>query len=206
MPEYNRDDLRSVIESRRKARRKVKAHQKLVQRWRKIVANRTQRIKNLSGRDKPARAVKFLLDRVGKTENNNRAPWLDPWSREIGEWMVGQPWCGLAVWKAAQHAGVVLDKRVVSTVYIRAAAQSGTGGFKAWHGPNATPRIGWVAIYGTTSSGPQHTGMYAGNGRVVEGNTSPSNSGSQANGGGIWIRTLGERRGWLLGWAEVDWS
>ena len=33
---------------------------------------------------------------VGKTENNNRAPWLDALAlKYVGRWMVGQPWCGL---------------------------------------------------------------------------------------------------------------
>lgn len=204
MPELTEQELRVAI---RKNTRKIKRRQKAIQRLRKWRASRQRQLKRLQDKHGPAAAVKFMLANVGRHEDAgrpNRAVWLDAWSREIGEWMVGQPWCGLAVWKAAKAAGWALDKRTVSTVFIRDAAMKGTGGFKAWHPASAEPKLGWVAIYGT--GGPQHTGMYVGQGKVAEGNTSPGNGGSQNDGGGLYLRTLSERRGWLLGWAEVDWE
>lgn len=155
----------------------------------------------------PAAAVKFLADRVGWHEDAgrpNRAAWLDKWADDIGSWMRGQPWCGLAVYEASKAAGTELTKETVSTVAIRNHAIAGTGGFKAWHPASATPKLGWVAVYGTGT--PEHTGMSAGGAYVYEGNTSPGNGGSQNNGGGLYRRNLSERRGWLLGWAEIDWK
>lgn len=157
----------------------------------------------------PAKMVTFLRAHVGWHEDAgrpNRAAWLDRWANEIGAWMVGQPWCGLTVWEAAKAAGVKLDKTTVSTVAIRRMAQNGTGGFKAWHPASSAPQVGWVAIYGTAATGPEHTETYVGNGLLIGGNTSPDGGGSQNNGGGIYIKTLAERRGWLLGWAELNWG
>lgn len=154
----------------------------------------------------PGRAVKFLHDHAGWHEDAgrpNRAAWLDRWANDIGPWMVGQPWCGLAVWQAAKAAGTTLTKETVSTVAIRQHAINGTGGFKSWHPASTPPALGWVAIYGTGS--PEHTGIYGGNGIVWEGNTSAGSSGSQNNGGGLYPRKLSDRRGWLLGWAEINW-
>lgn len=181
-------------------KRRAQAQAKINKRNRQIKAT-------LAARRGPGRAIKFMLDHAGWHEDvgrPNRARWLDAWAREVGEWMVGQPWCGLAVWKAAKAAGTTLSTQTMSTVAIRNMAMRGEGGFKAWHGPNVAPKLGWVAIYG--SNGPQHTGLYLGNGRVGEGNTSPGNGGSQNNGGGLYIRSLADRRSWLLGWAEIEWK
>ena len=83
--------------------------------------------------------------------------------------MVGQPWCGLTIWEICRHVGLGLDKRTVSTVAIRDMAKTGTGGFRHWRpwavGVKLNP--GDVLIYGTPRSGPVHTGLYVGNGRVV---------------------------------------
>lgn len=185
-------------------KRRLQAQHAIDRRNRQIEAEK-KRLKQKGAA--PARAVKFLSDRAGWHEDPgrpNRAAWLDKWADDIGTWMRGQPWCGLAVWQAAKAAGVTLTKETVSTVAIRKHAIAGTGGFKAWHPPTMRPQLGWVAIYGT--GGPQHTGMYGGGDTVWEGNTSPGNSGSQNNGGGLYPRSLAGRRGWLLGWAEIDWS
>ena len=194
---------RELRASRERARRKLRLHQRAALRLKQLIARRNKQISNLE-RTGPGAAAKFLVDRYGRTEQGNRAGWLDEWAKLIGPWMVGQPWCGLAVWMAARAGGVTLTKETVSTVAIRNHARAGTGGFRAWHPPSAKPQIGWVAVYGT--GGPVHTGMYVGNGIVAEGNTSPGSGGSQNDGGGLYPRKLSERRGWLLGWAEIDWS
>jgi hypothetical protein len=170
-----------------------------------MIAKRDRQLKALPASSQAKKAAQFYLDHAGWHEDGgrpNRAAWLDAWARDIGAWMIGQPWCGLAVYEACKAAGLILDKTTVSTVAIRSMAQRGVGGFKRWHPPSATPKIGWVAVYGTAASGPVHTGMYLGDDRMGEGNTSPGNGGSQANGGGLYIRSLAQRRSWLLGWAE----
>lgn len=182
----------------------LKAH-RAAQKAKAMVAKRNRQLKALPTNSQARKAAQFFIDRAGWHEDAgrpNRAAWLDVWARHIGTWMLAQPWCGLTVYEACKSVGLVLDKTTVSTVAIRAMAQKGIGGFKAWHPASVAPKVGWVAVYGTASSGPVHTGMYLGGDRMGEGNTSPGSGGSQANGGGIYIRSLAQRRSWLLGWAE----
>lgn len=202
---------RDLTRSRAAWRKRYAQYHKLAAKAKALVARRNRQLAALPKTTQRALVCKFLLAHVGWHEDagrQNRAGWLDKWAADIGAWMIGQPWCGLTVFEACKAAGVTLDKTTVSTVAIRAMAQHATGGFKKWH-PAASgyqPQPGDVAIYGTTASGPVHTGTYVGGGRMVEGNTSPGSGGSQANGGGIYIRSLAERRGWLLGWAIPDYT
>jgi hypothetical protein len=193
---------------RKKTIKKIRFHQRQVQKYRRRKARQDKRLKELRARRHgAAKAVDFLLDHKNWQEtpgHPNRAPWLDAWWRECKPEFVGQPWCGLAVWKAAKAAGKDIDKGVVYTPNIINLAKAKRGGFKAWHARSVAPQLGWVAVYGYPG-GAVHTGMYAGNGYVAEGNTSPGSGGSQNNGGGLYLRKLSERRGWLIGWAEIDW-
>ncbi|MCU1500600.1 MAG: hypothetical protein JWM47_4553 [Acidimicrobiales bacterium] len=201
--------LRAAI---RKDTRKIKVRQRAIQTLRKWRSSRRSQLAKLrEGTPQHRReiAIKFFRDHAGWHEDAgrpNRASWLDAWARLIGEWMVGQPWCGLAVWMAARAAGIKLDPRTMSTVAIRDMAKAGTGGYKAWHDVNSgyVPKPGDVPVMGTGD--PQHTGMVLDSSYQGEGNTSPGNGGSQNNGGGLYIRTQAERRGWVLGWAEIDWE
>ena len=201
---FDTHDRGTLLRSRRKWRAAYLAAHKAAQKAKAMVARRNRQIAALPKDTQRQQVCKFLLAHVGWHEDAgrpNRAAWLDKWAADIGTWMLGAPWCGLTVYEACKSAGVVLDKTTVSTIAIRSMAQRKTGGFADWHDASYAPKPGDVAIYGTASSGPVHTGVYVGGGRMVEGNTSPGPGGSQANGGGIYIRSLAERRGWLLGWA-----
>jgi hypothetical protein len=202
MSSFDTHDRATLLASRKKWRAAyLKAH-KAAQTAKAMVARRNAQLKALPKDSQRQRVCQFLLAHVGWHEDAgrpNRAAWLDVWARDIGTWMLAQPWCGLTVYEACKSAGLTLDKTTVSTVAIRSMAQRGVGGFKKWESASYQPHPGDVAIYGTT--GPVHTGVYVGAGRMVEGNTSPGSGGSQANGGGIYIRSLAERRSWLLGWA-----
>lgn len=198
---HNRADLTA---SRKRLQVQQVALGKALAAVRKMIARRDKQLKALTPTSQRARAVQFLHQRLGRHEDAgrpNRAAWLDKWANLIGSWMLGQPWCGLAVWMACRAAGLDLDKRTVSTVAIRAMAKGGLGGFKQWRPwvPGVQLDPGDVLVYGTAQSGPVHTGIYAGNGIVYEGNTSPGSGGSQNNGGGLWARKLTERHGWILG-------
>src|SRR5687767_1274059 len=96
---YKEQRIDRAAAKRHKAR--VKFHHQLAVQIRKRIARRRERIRKAEARqDKPAIAAKFLIGKYGWHEDSgrpNRAAWLDSWSREIGDWMVGQPWCGLAV-------------------------------------------------------------------------------------------------------------
>lgn len=199
-------DPKSLRAAIRRLTRKIRRRRAAIQKLRKWRAKRQRQLKRAIGTPEE-KAVKWALDKVGWHEDAgrpNRSAFLDRWVQIYGQsWMTAQPWCGLFVWMAYLRAGIRLDPRVVSTVYIRDAAQRGQGGFEKWvpYSPSVTPQPGWVRIYG--SSGPQHTGIDVGGGRIVEGNTSPGNGGSQNDGGGVYVRTAAERNGWTLGWAVV---
>lgn len=213
MPDHYKERIDTLKAKRHKAKVKVRVHQRAVIRWRKLVGLRNKQIKQVRKRREdaqhgPAAMCHFLIQHYGQHETpgrSNRAPWLDRWMLQVGQWMLGQPWCGLTVWIAAKAAGKHLDPRTMSTVYIMQAAKSGTGGYKAWHSRDATPQLAWLPIYGYPG-GPVHVGTYVGKGIVAEGNTSPGSGGSQNDGGGLYPRTLSSRRGWIIGYAEIDWS
>lgn len=144
--------------------------------------------------DPGERAGKAALKWVGRTERENRAPWLDAWARRyVGEWMVGEPWCGLLCIVAWAHAGVALPKDTVSTVAILNRARRGDR-FRLVRPEDA--RAGDLVVMDFSPAPPEamHVGLALGpmaGGVIptVEGNTSPSNGGSQNNGGGVYRRT-----------------
>lgn len=132
---------------------------------------------------------------LGRTENNNRAPWLDAWAVQyVGRWMIGQSWCGLYCIVAWAAAGVALPKDTVSTVAILGRARRGDG-FHMIDPKKAEPGD-LVVMDFDRSRGPEamHVGLARGpmvNGIIPtrEGNTSSGSGGSQNNGGGIYDRT-----------------
>lgn len=188
--------LRASLKALKKqlARRKKAAASanRLVAQTRAKIAKRR---KALAASSNPgAVAVKAALGDVGRTERNNRAPWLDAWARKyVGAWMVGQPWCGLACIKWYADAGKALPKDTVSTVAILNRARAGN--LYSLVRPESA-RAGDLVVMDFAPGGPpaQHVGLALGPMRggvipTVEGNTSPGNGGSQNNGGGIYRRS-----------------
>lgn len=146
--------------------------------------------------DPGAKAVQFLLRRVGWTEKppgSNDAPFLANWRKALNMgWMRGEPWCGFAC-QAAYHygAGKTLPADTPSTIAIANRARRGDG-FTAV--PFDHAKTGDLVVFNFGSGGPKHVGLAVGPSsggsiKCVEGNTSSSNSGSQSNGGGIFLRT-----------------
>lgn len=138
-------------------------------------------------------ALATALQCVGRTERNNRAPWLDRWARTyVGAWMVGQPWCGLFCIVCWAKAGKRLPKDTVSTVAILNRARRGNG-FTAVPASKAKP--GDLVVFNFPGGAPaEHVGLARGPAKggmipTVEGNTSPGSGGSQSNGGGIYLRS-----------------
>lgn len=198
------NDRGSLLRSRAKWRKRLRFLNGQRHKVIALIHRRTKQLKRLNAQGERARAVEVALKIVGKHEDPgrpNRAPWLDVWARRIGPWMVGQPWCGLTVWEICRHVGVTLSTQTVSTVAIRDMAQRKTGGYRGWTNISHV-QPGDFIVYGFNGTGPQHVGVYVGNGKVVEGNTSPGHGGSQNDGGGIYIRTVAERRPYILGVAQ----
>lgn len=158
------------------------------------ITRRKQKLAGGSG-DKAAR---YLLGMVGKTESppgSNDAPFLAAWRKDFPTlaWMKGQPWCGFACLAAWYHgAGKKLPDGVVYTPNIVSWARSGQG-FTAVSATAAKP--GDLVVFDwNPGTGADHVALALGpavNGLIptVEGNTSPTNAGSQSNGGGVFKRS-----------------
>ena len=112
-----------------------------------------------------------------------------------------QPWCGSFVDTVLQDVGMIVTARggqlaEPSSVYTPngAAAYRRLG---RWVDRNGPAQPGDIVYFdwqgGTGSGGVDHVGIVTGvrrDGQVetIEGNTSPSNAGSQSNGGGVYRR------------------
>lgn len=141
------------------------------------------------------RAVTAAGQWLGRTEHNNRASWLDSWARQyVGEWMIGQPWCGLLCIVAWASAGVSLPKDTVSTVATLGRARRGD----RFHlvDPKKAQAGDLVLMDFDRARGPEamHVALARGpmvNGLIPtrEGNTSPGTGGSQNDGGGVYDRS-----------------
>lgn len=194
MPDAKLADLerreRQRVREFRYARKRIHA-------LRAAIASRKRHLAKAADKgDAGAKAVRFLLKRAGWTEHppgSNDSAFLAHWRRALGmAWMKSQPWCGFACMAAYFYgANKRLPADTPSTVAIANRARRGDGYTAV--SVNSI-RIGDLLVYNFGHGGPVHVGLAMGpasGGRVkaVEGNTSPGNSGSQANGGGIFIRT-----------------
>jgi hypothetical protein len=157
-----------------------------------------------AAQDPGEKALAHLGRYVGKTESpagSNDAPFLAAWRAKMPTlaWMRGQPWCGfacIAAWLGG--AGVRLPDGVVFTPNIVAWANRGEH-FDRIAPENA--RKGDLVVFNFPGGSgiADHVGLARGPARngvipTREGNTSPSSSGSQANGGGVFdrVRPVGQ--------------
>lgn len=111
----------------------------------------------------------------------------------FGSWygMDGQPWCAMAVtyWYEQNAAGgspsFVRGSRYSFCPYVYSDASAGRYGLTLTNSP--TP--GDLVLYDWDGGGYDHIGLFeSGNSsawKAIEGNTSPTNSGSQSNGGQV---------------------
>lgn len=201
MPDERLSRWRKERNRRRAAAAKLRARLAAVNgRIRRLNSAITKRKQKLAG-GPGEKAADFLLKYVGKTESpagSNDAPFLRAWENGLGhdrlDWMIpGNPWCGFAC-IAAYHYGakVELPDGVVFTPNIVAWAKANNH-FQAIP-PTAAKKGDLVVFDWNPGSGADHVALALGpavNGVIptVEGNTSPSNAGSQSNGGGVFQRS-----------------
>lgn len=143
----------------------------------------------------PNAAARWALKQVGAHEvpaGSNRGPKITPWQEHFGEWLVGEPWCGVFVGMAIERAEGDVTSRVASVALIEDDARGGTNGFSEWLTTHAAARRGdCVVLFGRGV----HVGLVldvdlkAGVVHTVEGNTSAGTVGSQDNGGGVYTRS-----------------
>ena len=179
---------RMVVAELTKRRAKKKA---LVARRRKRLNDYLERRAN---RGRKA-AVDFAVKHVGVHEtpgfaNSDRGGPIDRWIRDVGmapgPWA---PWCGAFVHACLKAGGVDLPDGVRYCPTILAWARNGDYGLELVSAAKARP--GDLKLFDWNRDGTMdHVGLVLdGPADAIEGNTSPGNSGSQSDGGGVWRRT-----------------
>lgn len=145
-----------------------------------------KRAKELKG-GQAKKALDFMRKNIG-VRNRNANP-VRAWCREAG-YSGGVPWCGVAIIKALRAAGLKVENSwgfgYVPNIYY--AAKRGSYGYRVVSQANAKP--GDLVLYkwpGNGSDVADHAGFVetVSGGKVkltLEGNTSGSSGGSQANG------------------------
>jgi hypothetical protein len=160
----------------------------------KAHARRVLRDRQLKkARHAPAKGVRWALSRVGTVEHpagSNSGPQITGWNlASIGVDHI--PWCQSFANAVLLHGGGSQLKSAFTPTVVQWAREAKFGlkivAFKDL-------RVGDFVFYkwpGVSHDFCDHVGVYAGNGKTVEGNTSPGNTGSQNNGGGVFLRQRG---------------
>jgi hypothetical protein len=119
-----------------------------------------------------------------------------------GTWLHYEPWCGCWCFYAAEAAGVAgIDSHMASVAQIEDYARAGQKCYRGWTTDRSKVQRGDLAVIGGYGVHVETVrGFDGSNTLTYGGNTSPSSSGSQSNGGGAFKRSRspGEVRGYAL--------
>jgi hypothetical protein len=161
-------------------------------RERKMIAKRKRQIKKYNSG--PNAAIRWALDQKGTVEIpafSNKGPKVTKWQAAFGDWLVGQAWCGVFVGTALRIGGVSVNGRVAGVALICEDAEKGVNGWESFtRDPSKAMKGDAVVLFGRGT----HVGLVVSNDKVgrvlhtIEGNTSAGDTGSQANGGGVYAR------------------
>jgi hypothetical protein len=157
-----------------------------------------------AGSSRRQQAVENARAYVGVAENppdsNRGKPQPDDWQNRVMGFS-GQPWCACFVTCMAWDVGVIGSSSAGVQVIVNMARQ-GQGMFRGYTTDPSKVLRGDFAIIGCESC---HVGLVAETDdpcHTIEGNTSPSSSGSQYNGGCVAEKR--RPRSDIVGWALVD--
>lgn len=144
------------------------------------------------------KALRWLTNHRGITEQppgsntDNREDGIRAAQLRIGTWVVGAPWCGTWCFSALQAAGVKqLTGRMASVAMIEDDARAKRHCYRGWTRDHRQVLRGdLVVLFGRGVHVEVVRKVIAWRGYVLTdgGNTSPGASGSQANGGGAFMR------------------
>lgn len=138
--------------------------------------------------------------KAGVYENppgSNRGGKITVWQRDLGDWLIGQAWCGVFVGTALRHAGVDgINYRVASVWFILVDALAGRNGFKecvyrrsTGHGSVLNGQPGdAVGLFSENTHVELIVRRVPGGFDTCGGNTSAGADGSQSNGDGVYRR------------------
>ena len=152
------------------------------------------------------RALRWLSTHRSYTEQppgsntDRRKDGIRAAQKRLGDWLVGQPWCGVWLAAALRAGGVQgVTARLASVAFIEDDARAGRAPFRGWVTPS---QRGWhkralrgdaVVLFGygvhvevlrSCAWHYRRLGLI----RTEGGNTSSGNAGSQDNGGGSYVR------------------
>lgn len=194
--------LRRLAGMRRRRRRLATAIQKL----RGTIARRRRKLAGTPG-ERALRAAGRMLGKTESPPNSNDGPWLREMERDILaaggdlDWMIpGQPYCGFGcIWAWLKGVGLKLPDGTVYTPNIPGytgltiAAKDGRKYKLVSVAPENAKPGALVVMDFTGDRRADHVALARGpmKGGVIptrDFNTSPGNSGSQANGGGVFDR------------------
>lgn len=157
--------------------------------------NRDRQIASFQTVESPrAVAVAWAASKIGITEsppNSNRGPEITAWQRSFGDWLVGQPWCGVFCGRALVQAHVKgVTSRIAGVALIEDDARAGRAPFRSWHQSAKGSLRGDLVVIGGRGVHVELIEQVNADGSVISigGNTSPGFAGSQSNGGGVWRR------------------
>lgn len=200
MPQVDLKDRKSLVASRARAQRRLRQLRSEEHKTKALIVRRNAQLKALPVKSDARRACDYALSKVGTVEKppfSNRGAIIDVWQKNsMG--ITGQPWCQCFVNGTLVHVG----GQQFHTGYTPAVVQWARNrqyGLRVVSLANIKPGD-WVYYKwpGVSRDTCDHVGIYVGNGKVVEGNTSPGQAGSQNNGGGVFIRTIAERRPYIV--------
>ena len=148
------------------------------------------------------RVVDICRGEVGVTEspaNSNRVKYWDVYPQWNGSY-----WCAaFTTWSWRQVGVDLLRELGEGSFYVPSIVN-----WAKWKGIWKTDEAndGDLVVYGFGGSVAQHIGIawpdpYTRDYRAIEGNTSPGDGGSQANGGGVYRRY--RKRSHILGWVDM---
>lgn len=199
-----------LAQERRREKLYARKHRTLTARVKRLVGHVKRIRARIVSENSPIglRALAAAAQMLGKFETgNNDAPWLRAMEADLVRagstlsWMIpGNPYCGMGVLWSYFKAGLRLPDNFVGTTNIMHAAgqvftsKSGMR-FKLVACSPENARPGAIIVFDwAPGTGADHTGLARGPMRggeipTREFNTSPSNAGSQGNGGGVYDRT-----------------
>jgi hypothetical protein len=157
-------------------------------RRRQITQARVLRLKKFRQPKGPGKAVAWALAQVGTVEQ----PPFSNAGGKISQWELatlgstGWPWCQAFV-NAALVKGGGEQLKSAYTPQVVQWAREGKHGLRLVTSPQPGDFV-YFKFPGVSSAFCDHVGLWVGDGKTVEGNTSSGSAGSQNNGGGVYLR------------------
>lgn len=156
-------------------------------------------------------AIKWAAAQVGVHEvpaGSNKGGKITAWQKAFGDWLVGEPWCGVFGGTALKIAGVKnVTARIASVALIEEDAKAKRGPFRGWTTDGSAALPGDLVVIGGYGIHVEVVEKVYEDGSVdtYGGNTSSGN-GSYNNGGEVAHRHASTRRprSMVRGFALVD--